>query len=166
MPSTTSTKTTILWDQDSYTDMDESAQDVNDLLSELCSFFDTYGPESGNPLIARGLSQRWNAISSGYDTAPDLWTLISQLCGNDTEIVKIYDADDSLFLVGSHHDGSIEVEIRQFDYDSLLRWKDIDTTDFATDQDECNTRNAVWDNLAKASFCTHYFTATHAITQP
>lgn len=82
------------------------------LQSALSSY---RNPMGGNPLIAFGSIGRWDGERTGissFETFDDLMN------GDDSpfkdcEIDHIWDENGILKMRGHHHDGSVEVEIRQ-----------------------------------------------------
>ena len=69
----------------------------------------------GNPLIAFGVIGRWDGERTGISSFETFDDLIN---GDDSpfkdcEIDHIWDENGILKMRGHHHDGSVEVEIRQ-----------------------------------------------------
>lgn len=83
--------------------------------------YGTPNPNAGNSLLIRGSVQRWDGTSfvisrydnldDALDTSPSRYERRNVFA--DCEIGKIWDENGSLFVHGYHHDGSVDVEIRQ-----------------------------------------------------
>lgn len=83
--------------------------------------FSFENPDGGNRILAAGGIGRWDGTRSGitvYDnfkSATDCsasWHRSGNVFA-DCEIDKVWDADGHLFVSGYHHDGRVEVELRQ-----------------------------------------------------
>ena len=80
--------------------------------SDLSSFVNPFG---GNRIIARGSIGRWEGTSHGMTGYKDFDDMMS---GSDSvfkncQIGKVWDENGSLFIHGYHHDGGVDVELRQ-----------------------------------------------------
>lgn len=89
---------------------------LRDFFNGSQSVLSSYrNPMGGNPLIAFGVIGRWDGERTGissFETFDDLMN------GDDSpfkdcEIDHIWDENGILKMRGHHHDGSVEVEIRQ-----------------------------------------------------
>ena len=75
----------------------------------------------GNPIIVSGSIGRWDGTRSGFSVYKSFEDVIdmspSWHAGDnvfaDCEIQKVWDQNGSLYVHGSHHDGSVTVEVRQ-----------------------------------------------------
>lgn len=77
---------------------------------------DTYdNPLGGNRIIARGSIGRWDGTRHGMTAYRDFDDMMSgpDSVFKDCEIGKIWDENGSLFIHGYHHDGGVDVEVRQ-----------------------------------------------------
>lgn len=122
--------------RDDYTDTEifQHAMNMMDFdceqeLAALTAFFDGeksdmssfVNPLGGNPVIARGSVGRWDGTSSGMMVYDDLKAALdtspSRFGGDnvlaDCDIEKVWDENGHLFVHGAHHDGAVDVEIRQ-----------------------------------------------------
>ena len=122
--------------REQYTDHDifEHAMEMRDFdyeeeITALTAFFDGRtsdmssfeNPLGGNHLLVRGSVGRWDGTRSGmtvYDSFEDaIDTSPSRFGGDnvfaDCEIQKVWDENGSLFIHGYHHDGGVDVEVRQ-----------------------------------------------------
>lgn len=122
--------------RDDYTDTEifQHAMNMMDFdceqeLAALTAFFDGeksdmssfVNPIGGNPVIARGSVGRWDGTRTGMtvydnlkaalDTAPSRFGGGNVLA--DCDIEKVWDENGHLFVHGAHHDGGVDVEIRQ-----------------------------------------------------
>lgn len=72
-------------------------------------------PFGGNRIIARGSSGRWDGTSHGMTAYRDFDDMMSgpDSVFKDCEIGKVWDENGSLFIHGYHHDGGVDVEVRQ-----------------------------------------------------
>lgn len=109
--------------------MDMRSFDYGEEMAALTAFFDGEksdissfeNPIGGNPVIARGSVGRWDGTRTGMtvydDLAAALDTSPSRFGGGnvfaDCEIGKVWDENGHLFVHGAHHDGAVDVEIRQ-----------------------------------------------------
>lgn len=92
-------------------------------IGDLANFFsgDTgarstfENPLGGRPLIAVGSIQRWDGDHSGVTPVNDFDELLhgSQSPFKDCEIDRVWDENGRLYMSGHHHDGGVQVEIRQ-----------------------------------------------------
>lgn len=87
-------------------------------------------PNAGNHLVVRGSVGRWNGCRTGLSVFGSFDELISgrnSLFG-DCRVDRVWEQDGSLFLRGSHHDGRVDVEVRQLtdDGDGLVYKMDED----------------------------------------
>lgn len=99
----------------------ENAMELMDLdrteeFDGLKAFLDgTENPLGGNSIIARGSIGRWDGTSHGmtaYRDFDDMMTGTDSVF-KDCQIDKVWDENGSLFIHGYHHDGAVEVEVRQ-----------------------------------------------------
>lgn len=98
-------------------------------MASLTAFFDGkksdqsefINPYGGNHILVSGSVERWDGTSSGinvyesFDDAIDCSPSRFQ-GGNvfaDCEIDKVWDENGTLFVTGHHHDGGVQVEMRQ-----------------------------------------------------
>lgn len=72
-------------------------------------------PLGGNRIIARGSIGRWDGTSHGLTVYRDFDDMMSgpDSVFKDCEIGKVWDENGSLFIHGYHHDGGVDVEVRQ-----------------------------------------------------
>ena len=72
-------------------------------------------PLGGNRIIARGSIWRWDGTSHGMTSYKDFDDMMSgsDSVFKDCEIGKVWDENGSLFIHGYHHDGGVDVEVRQ-----------------------------------------------------
>lgn len=72
-------------------------------------------PLGGNRIIARGSIGRWNGTSHGMTAYRDFDDMMfgTDSVFKDCEIGKVWDENGSLFIHGYHHDGGVDVEVRQ-----------------------------------------------------
>ena len=106
----------------------ENAMDMMDIdrteeLARLKTFLDgtrnplsSYdNPLGGNRIIARGSIGRWDGTSHGMTSYKDLDDMMygPDSVFKDCEIGKVWDENGSLFIHGYHHDGGVDVEVRQ-----------------------------------------------------
>ncbi|QGM92004.1 hypothetical protein GIR35_12410 [Enterococcus faecalis] len=101
----------------------------------VSSTIDTHNnnPFVGNPVIARGSVGRWDGIHHGMTVYDDLSAALdtspSRYGGAnvfaDCEISKVWDKNGHLFIRGTHHDGSVTVEIRQLTDDGAESYEQI-----------------------------------------
>lgn len=72
-------------------------------------------PLGGNRIIARGSIGRWDGTSHGMTVYRDFNDMMSgpDSVFKDCEIGKVWDENGSLFIHGYHHDGGVDVEVRQ-----------------------------------------------------
>lgn len=106
----------------------ENAMEMMDIdrteeLDGLRAFFDgSDNPLSsydnslgGNRIIARGSIGRWDGTSHGMTVYRDFDDMMSgpDSVFKDCEIGKVWDENGSLFIHGYHHDGGVDVEVRQ-----------------------------------------------------
>ncbi len=80
--------------------------------SDLSSFVNPFG---GNRIIARGSIGRWEGTSHGMTGYKDFDDMMSgsDSVFKDCQIGKVWDENGSLFIHGYHHDGGVDVELRQ-----------------------------------------------------
>ena len=81
--------------------------------SEVSNYINPIG---GNRLISMGSSGRWDGTSTGLDVSRDFSELLygSGSSFKDCEIQKIWeDGAGRLYIDGAHHDGSVNIEVRQ-----------------------------------------------------
>lgn len=78
----------------------------------LSSYDNHFG---GNRIIARGSIGRWDGTSHGLTVYRDFDDMMSgpDSVFKDCEIGKVWDENGSLFIHGYHHDGGVDVEVRQ-----------------------------------------------------
>lgn len=89
------------------------------VISELSAFFkgDKTRANScwGNRIFAEGSIERWDGTRSGmsvFNSFEDLlYGVSSPFC--NCEISAIYESDGDLYIYGLHHDGGVEVKVRQ-----------------------------------------------------
>lgn len=90
--------------------------DRSEELAGLKAFLDgSDNPLGGNRIIARGSIGRWDGTSHGmtaYRDFDDMMTGTDSVF-KDCEIGKVWDENGSLFIHGYHHDGGVDVEVRQ-----------------------------------------------------
>lgn len=115
---------------DSYTDEEifENAMNMMDIdrseeLAGLKAFLDgsdnplsSYdNPLGGNRIIARGSIGRWDGTRHGLTVYRDFDDMMSgpDSVFKDCEIGKVWDENGGLFIHGYHHDGGVDVEVRQ-----------------------------------------------------
>lgn len=115
---------------DSYTEEElfENAMNMMDIdrseeLAGLKAFLDgsdnplsSYdNPLGGNRIIAQGSIGRWDGTSHGMTVYRDFDDMMSgpDSVFKDCEIGKVWDENGSLFIHGYHHDGGVDVEVRQ-----------------------------------------------------
>lgn len=115
---------------DSYTEEEifENAMNMMDIdrseeLAGLKAFLDgsdnplsSYdNPLGGNRIIARGSIGRWDGTRHGMTAYRDFDDMMSgpDSVFKDCEIGKVWDENGSLFIHGYHHDGGVDVEVRQ-----------------------------------------------------
>lgn len=106
----------------------ENAMEMMDIdrteeLDGLRAFFDgsdnplsSYdNPLGGNRIIARGSIGRWDGTRHGLTVYRDFDDMMSgpDSVFKDCEIGKVWDENGSLFIHGYHHDGGVDVEVRQ-----------------------------------------------------
>ena len=103
-------------DESRQTDYRMETGALRDFFNGSQSVLSSYrNPMGGNPLIAFGVIGRWDGKRTGissFETFDDLMN------GDDSpfkdcEIDHIWDENGILKMRGHHHDGSVEVEIRQ-----------------------------------------------------
>lgn len=103
-------------DESRQTDYRMETGALRDFFNGSQSVLSSYrNPMGGNPLIAFGVIGRWDGERTGissFETFDDLMN------GDDSpfkdcEIDHIWDENGILKMRGHHHDGSVEVEIRQ-----------------------------------------------------
>lgn len=72
-------------------------------------------PLGGNRIIVRGSVERWDGTSHGMTTYRDFDDMVggADSVFKDCEIGKVWDENGSLFIHGYHHDGGVDVEVRQ-----------------------------------------------------
>ena len=72
-------------------------------------------PLGGNRIIARGSIGRWDGTSHGMTAYRDFDDMMGgpDSVFKDCEIGKVWDENGSLFIHGYHHDGGVDVEVRQ-----------------------------------------------------
>lgn len=72
-------------------------------------------PLGGNRIIARGAIGRWDGTSHGMTAYRDFDDMMNGTDSvfKDCEIGKVWDENGSLFIHGYHHDGGVDVEVRQ-----------------------------------------------------
>lgn len=80
--------------------------------SDRSSFVNTLG---GNRIIARGSVGRWDGVSHGMTVYKDFDDMMrgTDPVFKDCQIGKVWDENGSLFIHGYHHDGGVDVEVRQ-----------------------------------------------------
>jgi len=94
-------------------------EDFKEEIGQLADFFDGHGNSknetAGNPIIAYGSIGRWDGVSTGFTAFKNLNAVLYGIDSpfKDCEIDKIWDEDGHLHIEGSHHDGSVSVELRQ-----------------------------------------------------
>lgn len=111
---------------DSYTkeELFENAMNMMDIdrteeFAGLKAFLDgtrSYdNPLGGNRIIARGSIGRWDGTRHGLTVYRDFDDMMSgpNSVFKDCEIGKVWDENGSLFIHGYHHDGGVDVEVRQ-----------------------------------------------------
>lgn len=115
---------------DSYTEEEifENAMNMMDIdrseeLAGLKAFLDgsdnplsSYdNPLGGNRIIARGSISRWDGTRHGLTVYRDFDDMMSgpDSVFKDCEIGKVWDENGGLFIHGYHHDGGVDVEVRQ-----------------------------------------------------
>lgn len=115
---------------DSYTEEEifENAMNMMDIdrseeLAGLKAFLDgsdsplsSYdNPLGGNRIIARGSIGRWDGTRHGMTAYRDFDDMMGghDSVFKDCEIGKVWDENGSLFIHGYHHDGGVDVEVRQ-----------------------------------------------------
>lgn len=115
---------------DSYTEEEifENAMNMMDIdrseeLAGLKAFLDgsdnplsSYdNPLGGNRIIARGSIGRWDGTRHGMTAYRDFDDMMGgpDSVFKDCEISKVWDENGSLFIHGYHHDGGVDVEVRQ-----------------------------------------------------
>lgn len=72
-------------------------------------------PLGGNRIIARGSVGRWDGTRHGMTAYKDFDDMMggTDSVFKDCEIGKVWDENGSLFIHGYHHDGGVDVEVRQ-----------------------------------------------------
>ena len=72
-------------------------------------------PLGGNRIIARGSIGRWDGTRHGMTAYRDFDDMMGghDSVFKDCEIGKVWDENGSLFIHGYHHDGGVDVEVRQ-----------------------------------------------------
>lgn len=109
---------------------DIKSEDYDSEISTLKYYFENrenhfgippVNPNAGNHLLVGGSVQRWDGTSSGValynnldealDTSPSRYDRSNVFA--DCEIFKIWDENGRLHVHGAHHDGAVDVEIRQ-----------------------------------------------------
>ena len=115
---------------DSYTEEEifENAMNMMDIdrseeLAGLKAFLDgsdnplsSYdNPLGGNRIIARGSIGRWDGTRHGMTAYRDFDDMMGgpDSVFKDCKIGKVWDENGSLFIHGYHHDGGVDVEVRQ-----------------------------------------------------
>lgn len=96
--------------------MERMDHDRNEELDGLKAFLDgTDNPLGGNRIIARGSIGRWDGTSHGMTAYRDFDDMMTghDSVFKDCQIDKVWDENGSLFIHGYHHDGAVEVEVRQ-----------------------------------------------------
>lgn len=100
-------------------------EDLDYEIQHLISWFDGNKSKAhsaaGNHILVAGSASRWNGSSTGINIYSDFESAIdtsparfgSENIFADCEFDKIWEEDGQLFISGSHHDGSVSVEIRQ-----------------------------------------------------
>lgn len=80
--------------------------------SDMSSFIN---PDGNNTIMVHGSIGRWDGTSTGYDFFEDLDDVLRGFSSpfKDCEITRIWDENGHLFIHGAHHDGGVEVELRQ-----------------------------------------------------
>lgn len=92
-------------------------------IEQLTAYFDGergdmssfVNPLGGNHLLVRGSIGRWDGTSHGMTSYKDFDDMMSgpDSVFKDCEIGKVWDENGSLFIHGYHHDGGVDVEVRQ-----------------------------------------------------
>lgn len=92
-------------------------------IEQLTAYFDGekgdmssfVNPLGGNHLLVRGSIGRWDGTSHGMTAYRDFDDMMSgpDSVFKDCEIGKVWDENGSLFIHGYHHDGGVDVEVRQ-----------------------------------------------------
>ena len=146
-------------------EMDDLAKFFAGEKGEAFSF---ENPDGGNRILARGTIGRWDGTSSGIAVYKDFQSATDCSAsryglGNvfaDCEIDKVWDVNGHLFVSGHHHDGHVEVELRQLTgagerlYDENTDWGDLYFPEEGTDAmgstyrdgDESRFVHDLWDN--------------------
>lgn len=86
-------------------------------------------PCTGNTVLAFGTHGLWNGTVQGYTEAHNMEDLLFQTF-KDCELDSIYDEDGDLHIEGHHHDGRVEVAIRQLTdagEEAWEGWKECET---------------------------------------
>ena len=101
--------------------------------------FSFENPDGGNRILARGSVGRWDGTTSGIAVYKDFKSATDCSAsrfglGNvfaDCEIDKVWDVNGHLFVSGHHHDGRVEVELKQLTgagerlYEENTDWGDL-----------------------------------------
>lgn len=76
----------------------------------------TQSLDCGNRLAARGSIGRWDGTRTGMTVFEGFDELLFGVHSpfRDCRLEQIWDENGSLFIYGTHHDGSVTVEVRQF----------------------------------------------------
>lgn len=85
---------------------------------------------TGNTVLAFGTHGLWNGTVQGYTEAHDMEDLLFHTF-RDCELNSIYDEDGDLHINGHHHDGRVEVAIRQLTdagEEAWESWKETEET--------------------------------------
>jgi len=111
---------------------DRRISDCDDEILSLRQFFDLTDPPASNPtqgntIILTGRAGRWDGTSSGASDYPSLADALSNRDSvfRDCEIASIWEEDGALFMRGIHHDGEVNVEIRQLSDAGEVIWEDL-----------------------------------------
>lgn len=73
--------------------------------------FSSVNPDGGNFILTRGVSKNWNGTTSGINVYKDFESAMDFF--NGCVVDRIWDKDGQLFISGSHHDGGVQIELRQ-----------------------------------------------------
>lgn len=102
-------------------DYDEEMGQLKDFLDGTDPSDEEKNPNWGNTILVRGSVGRWDGTTSGIsvyedfehatDCSPSRYGRDNVFA--DCEIQRVWDENGSLFLSGAHHDGDVDVEMRQ-----------------------------------------------------
>ncbi|QGM92001.1 hypothetical protein GIR35_12395 [Enterococcus faecalis] len=121
---------------------DYGQKNYSEVLGSLETYFDKktsaisseVNEHAGNPVIVSGVVEflyresRWVALFKSFSEALDMCPSHIGLSTTlvDYKIQKVWDENGHLFIRGTHHDGSVTVEIRQLTDDGAAAFENIE----------------------------------------